>query len=73
MTRTNDRPPKSLKEYRDWKNALDTYYAEGKEEGRKEGRRKAMRSLARQMRQGEPLTKIAAYTGLSEAEIEALS
>ena len=52
----------SLKVYRDLKNVIDTAFDEGKLEGKLE--------MARHMKaEGEPIEKIARYTGLTEEEI----
>jgi predicted transposase/invertase (TIGR01784 family) len=48
--------------YRDLKNVIDTAFDEGKLEGKLE--------MARHMKaEGEPIEKIARYTGLTEEEI----
>lgn len=73
----------SLKAYRDIKNSLDTAMeqgfekgreegrAEGREEGRAEGADQQKLDTARMMLDnGEPVDKIALYTGLSHDEIE---
>ncbi len=71
----------SLKDYRDLKNSMETYFKEGREEGLKEGlkkgeeqgKSKAMSELARTMlANNEPLEKIMQYTGLTRQEIEIL-
>lgn len=59
----------SLKAYRDIKNSLDT----AEEKGRKNGKEERSLEIAREMLQdGEPIEKIARYTGLSENEISEL-
>ena len=59
----------SLKAYRDIKNSLDT----AEEKGRKKGKEERSLEIAREMLQdGEPIEKIARYTGLSENEISEL-
>ena len=59
----------SLKAYRDIKNSLDT----AEEKGRKKGKEERSLEIAREMLQdGEPIEKIARYTGLSEHEISEL-
>jgi predicted transposase/invertase (TIGR01784 family) len=59
----------SLKYYRDLKNVVDTSFDEGKAEGILEGKA----NIARQMKsEGEPIDKIARFTGLSKKEIEDL-
>ena len=73
----------SLKAYRDIKNSLDTAMeqgfekgreegrAEGREEGRAEGADQQKLDTARMMLDnGEPVDKIALYTGLAHDEIE---
>jgi len=71
----------SLKDYWDLKSSMETYFKEGKEEGRKEGRKEGIEEGLKEgktemakimLADGEPLEKIARYTGLSIAEIEAL-
>src|SRR3990172_6928012 len=62
-----------IKVYRDLKNVIDTGREEGREQGREEGRQEAVRQVARQMKTaGEPVAKIAAYTGLTAKQIRAL-
>ena len=52
---------------------MDRNYKEGLEQGLEQGRSDMKFSLARTMKsKGEPVEKIAEYTGLSAAEIEAL-
>lgn len=59
----------SLKHYRDLINVVDTARIEGIEEGEiKKARNVAIQMLA----DGEPISKISKYTGLSEEEIENL-
>ena len=59
----------SLKAYRDIKNSLDT----AEEKGRKKGKEERSLEIAREMLQdGEPIEKIARYTGLPENEISEL-
>ena len=65
----------SLKAYRDIKNSLDTAmeqgFEKGREEGRAEGADQQKLDTARMMLDnGEPVDKIALYTGLSHDEIE---
>jgi predicted transposase/invertase (TIGR01784 family) len=56
----------SLKHYRDMINVVDTARIEGIEEGEiKKARNVAIQMLA----DGEPISKISKYTGLSEEEI----
>ena len=75
----------SLKYYRDLKNVIDTSFEEGKAEGeavgiavgraegRAEGKAEGRAEIARQMKmEGEPLEKIARFTGLAGEEIEKL-
>ncbi len=60
----------SIKIYRDLKNVIDTGREEGWERGRAEGRAEVVRQIAKQMRTaGEPIAKIAAYTGLTPEQI----
>ena len=52
---------------------MDRNYKEGLEQGLEQGRSDMKLSLARIMKsKGEPVEKIAEYTGLSAAEVEAL-
>ena len=52
---------------------MDRNYKEGLEQGLEQGRSDMKLSLARIMKiKGEPVEKIAEYTGLSPAEVEAL-
>ena len=52
---------------------MDRNYKEGLEQGLEQGRSDMKLSLARVMKgKGEPVEKIAEYTGLSPAEVEAL-
>ena len=65
----------SLKAYRDIKNSLDTAmeqgFEKGREEGRAEGADQQKLDTARMMLDnGEPVDKIALYTGLAHDEIE---
>ncbi len=60
----------SLKIYWDLKSAMDTYFDEGKAKGRAE--EKAETALA-MLAAGEPLAKIARYTGLTETDIKWLA
>ena len=67
----------SLKEYWDLKSAMDTYYADGKEEGRKlglqEGERARNIEIARNaLRSGLDIELITRLTGLSEQEVKAI-
>jgi predicted transposase/invertase (TIGR01784 family) len=71
----------SLKYYRDLKNVVDTSFDEGKAEGIEEGKAKGLEEgiakgkieIARQMKlEGEPIDKIARFTGLSEEDIARL-
>jgi predicted transposase/invertase (TIGR01784 family) len=71
----------SLKYYRDLKNVVDTSFdegkaegrAEGKVEGKAEGKAEGTVEIARRMKlEGEPIDKIARFTGLSNTEIENL-
>ncbi len=67
----------SIKIYRDLKNVIDTGREEGWEkglvEGLAKGRLEAMKQVARQMKTtGESVAKIAAYTGLTAEQIDAL-
>ncbi len=67
----------SLKHYRDMKNVIHTAAVEaeakGRAEGRAEGKVEARQEVARKLLQENlPLSLIAAATGLSEAELEAL-
>jgi predicted transposase/invertase (TIGR01784 family) len=75
----------SLKYYRDLKNVIDTSFEEGKAEGEAvgiavgravgiaAGRAVGRAEIARQMKaEGEPLEKIARFTGLAGEEIEKL-
>jgi predicted transposase/invertase (TIGR01784 family) len=67
----------SLKYYRDLKNVVDTSFdegrAEGKAEGKVEGKAEGKVEIARRMKlEGEPIDKIARFTGLSNTEIENL-
>lgn len=67
MTLTNDRSvyEDSLKDYRDLKSAIDTYYNDGKKDKAKEIAKNALQ-------QGLSLEMIEKLTGLSTAEIERL-
>ena len=59
----------SLKYYRDLKNVVDSSFDEGKAEGKEERNTE----IARQMKsEGEPIEKIARFTGLTPGEIEKL-
>ena len=73
----------SLKDYRDLKSAIDTYYEEGKAAGKEEGiavgkaegkvegqQEKTREIVINGLKQGLDITMIAAPTGLSESEIE---
>ncbi len=71
----------SIKVYRDLKNVMDTAWEEGYEEGlakareevRKKGRLEGMQDMARLMKDsGEPISKIADYTGLTIEQIRDL-
>lgn len=63
----------SLKYYRDLKNVVDTSFDEGKAEGKAEGKEELKIEIARQMLlEGEPIDKIARFTGLTKEEIEKL-
>ena len=63
----------SLKYYRDLKNVVDTSFDEGKAEGKVEGKEERNIEIARQMKsEGEPIEKIARFTGLTKQEIEKL-
>jgi predicted transposase/invertase (TIGR01784 family) len=68
----------SLKVYRDLKNSLDTAKDEGRAEGREEGEKigiekgekmKALQIAEEMLGNGESVTKISKYTGLSAEEI----
>lgn len=59
----------SLKYYRDLKNVVDTSREEGREEGREEEKVEIAKAMKKN---GEPIKKIMAYTGLSKSEIEKL-
>jgi len=59
----------SLKYYRDLKNVIDT----AEDEGERKGVEKTINKVAIEMlREGEAVSKIAKYTGLTEVEIETL-
>jgi predicted transposase/invertase (TIGR01784 family) len=63
----------SLKIYRDLKNSIDTAYDTGKFEGKIEGKREGKIETARAMKKdGLPISTIAKYTGLTEAEVDKL-
>ncbi len=67
----------SLKVYRDLKGVVDTSYEEGLEEGviigEEKGKKKEKVEIARVMKkEGEPVDRIARYTGLTPEEIEKL-
>ena len=58
---------------RNYKEGLEQGRSEGLEQGLEQGRSDMKLSLARIMKsKGEPVEKIAEYTGLSAAEVEAL-
>jgi len=64
----------SLKVYRDLKGVIDTAFDEGKFEGKIEGKNEGKIEMAKLMLgEGEPIDKIARYTGLTLQEIANLS
>lgn len=59
----------SLKYYRDLKNVIDT----AEDEGERKGVEKTINKVAIEMlKEGENISKIAKYTGLTEDEIESI-
>ncbi|MGF1533431.1 MAG: hypothetical protein ACFCUI_06995, partial [Bernardetiaceae bacterium] len=67
----------SLRDYRDLRNAMETYFKEGKAEGIAEGKAEGIAEgkvqIARMMLEsGEAVEKIIQYTGLSKKDIEKL-
>ncbi|NJM94011.1 MAG: hypothetical protein HC842_04490 [Cytophagales bacterium] len=59
----------NLKMYRDYKSTIDTAYDEGKVEGIQQEK---MQIAPAMKAAGEPLNKIAIFTGLSQTQLEAL-